>query len=218
MKARAIVLTVLVCLLGAPAWAQMSRSQFVKRWLSGYQPRAEPAPVDAAFAQRLSEAAVEQTKRKVVYDPAYFKLAYPGGDVPADRGVCTDVVIRAYRPLGIDLQVDVHEDMAARFSAYPALWGRSKPDPSIDHRRVPNLLTFFSRHGDALALSRREEDYQPGDIVAWDLGGGVTHIGVVIGKKGGSPRYLIVHNIGRGAMAEDVLFDWKIIGHFRYRR
>lgn len=186
--------------------------------LLGYRPPARSASVDAAFAQRLAEAVFEQTKQRVVYDPAYVKLGYPGGDVPAGRGVCTDVVIRAYRVLGIDLQVDVHEDMAAHFKDYPSRWGRSKPDSNIDHRRVPNLMTFFGRHGETLALSKRAQDYQPSDIVAWDLGGGVTHIGLVSGKKGAGPRYLIVHNIGRGAVAEDVLFAWKIIGHFRYRR
>lgn len=172
-----------------------------------------PARAEPAFAKAVEAAAESQTKERVVYDGRYFKLSYPGGDVPAGLGVCTDVVIRAFRKAGLDLQVAVHEDMARHFSAYPAKWGRRSPDANIDHRRVPNLMTFFSRHGASLPLTRVVSDYKPGDLVAWDLGGGVTHIGIVVGDPS-KPR--IVHNIGSGPKREDVLFDWKIIGHYRY--
>lgn len=175
-------------------------------------------PEDAVSVRILSDAAIEQTKRYTTYDPAYVKIAYPGGDIPINRGVCTDVLIRAYRNLGVDLQVDMHEDMKTAFSAYPKLWGRRKPDSNIDHRRVPNLLALFKRHGQALPLSQKASDYRPGDIVAWDLGGGVTHIGLVVDRKSkDGARCLIVHNIGQGPLLEDVLFDWKLIGHYRYK-
>ena len=152
-----------------------------------------------------------------VYDPGYVKLKYPGGDVPAGSGVCTDVIVRAYRKAGIDLQVLVHEDMKKDFGVYPKIYGRDKPDANIDHRRVPNLMVFFSRHGAALAILKRAEDYRPGDVVAWDLGGGVTHVGVVVDRKSANgSRFLIVHNIGDGPRLEDVLFDWRVIGHYRY--
>jgi uncharacterized protein YijF (DUF1287 family) len=169
------------------------------------------------FLSNLSSAAIERTQHVVRYDPAYVRLPYPGGDVPADTGVCTDEVIRAYRAVGIDLQKEVHEDMAANFSAYPRKWGRREPDPNIDHRRVPNLMVFFSRKGEVLPITDRAEDYSPGDLVTWDLGRGLTHIGMVVDKKTVfSRRYMIVHNIGAGPKLEDVLFDWKITGHYRY--
>lgn len=171
------------------------------------------------FLQKFTAAAVERTQHTVRYDPAYVRIPYPGGDVPAATGVCTDEVIRAYRTVGIDLQKEVHEDMAQNFSAYPSQrrWGRQSPDSNIDHRRVPNLMVFFSRKGESLPISNRAEDYSPGDLVAWDLGGGVTHIGIVVDKKGFfTRRNMIEHNIGAGPKIEDVLFDWKIIGHYRY--
>jgi len=171
------------------------------------------------FLHRFVAAAVERTQHKVRYDPAYVRIAYPGGDVPADTGVCTDEVIRAYRAVGIDLQKEVHEDMLANFNAYPsqARWHKQKPDSNIDHRRVPNLMVFFSRKSEALPIAERGEDYQPGDLVTWDLGQGTTHIGIVVDQKGWFSRhYKIVHNIGQGPKMEDVLFDWKIIGHYRY--
>jgi uncharacterized protein YijF (DUF1287 family) len=135
--------------------------------------------------------------------------------VPIGRGVCTDVLVRAFRKLGIDLQVDVHEDMLKDFRSYPRVYHRDKPDPNIDHRRVPNLMVFFSRRGTILPITDRAADYRPGDVVAWDLGDGVTHIGLVVDKKSGD-RFMIVHNIGRGPELEDALFGWRIIGHFRY--
>ena len=166
---------------------------------------------------RLAQAAEERTAHRVLYDPSYIEIEYPGGDIPHDKGVCTDVVIRAYRTLGIDLQVLVHEDMKANFNRYPDIWGLEKADPNIDHRRVPNLMTFFGRYGTVLPISSSPENYTPGDIVAWNLGGGVTHIGIVAQKRSkGDKRYLIVHNIGAGPKMEDVLFDWEIIGHYRF--
>jgi len=175
------------------------------------------------FIDRLVAAAVERTHHIVRYDSSYVRIPYPGGDVPADTGVCTDEVIRAYRAVEIDLQKEVHEDMAAHLSAYPSKWNHahgatnSTTDSNIDHRRVPNLMVFFSRYGQSLPLSNSAADYRPGELVTWNLGGGITHIGMVVNEK--SPqtgRNLIVHNIGQGPQMEDVLFNWKIIGHYRY--
>ncbi len=171
------------------------------------------------FYNRLSEAAIELTKQRVRYDPAYFSIPYPGGDVPADRGVCTDVVIRAYRKLDIDLQKEVHLDMKANFNLYPNNWGLKRPDTNIDHRRVPNLMKFFSRHGETLPKSLNKDDYHPGDIVCWMLPGNLTHIGIVSSRKEPqSRRYLIVHNIGGGQVLEDCLFSFDIIGHYRFKK
>ncbi len=169
------------------------------------------------FYSALADSTQTLTKQRVVYDSSYFSIPYPGGDVPADRGVCTDVVIRAYRKMGIDLQKEVHEDMKANFGLYPKNWGLTRPDRNIDHRRVPNLMVFFSRFGSTLPVTDRAEDYGPGDIVCWDLGGGVTHIGIVSGRRSGDgKRHLIIHNIGAGQVMEDCLFGYKIIGHYRY--
>jgi uncharacterized protein len=169
------------------------------------------------FSTRLAEAALSLTRQQVRYDPSYFSISYPNGDVPADRGVCTDVVIRAYRKLTIDLQKEVHEDMRSHFALYPKIWGLSRPDRNIDHRRVPNLMTFFARHGKSLPHSQSAQDYLPGDIVCWNLGGGITHIGIVSHQKSADGlRPLIIHNIGGGQVAEDMLFSFKIIGHFQY--
>ncbi len=169
------------------------------------------------FAGKLADAATTLTSQRVTYDPAYFTIPYPNGDIPADKGVCTDVVIRAYRKLGIDLQRKVHEDMAANFSLYPNTWGLKKPDTNIDHRRVPNLMVFFSRFGKVKPLSQNAADYQPGDIVCWNLGGNITHIGLVANKRSADgKRPLIVHNIGAGQVLEDCLFNFKIIGHYSY--
>jgi uncharacterized protein len=168
------------------------------------------------FHQNLADSALVLTQQKVSYDPAYRVIAYPNGDVPADKGVCTDVVIRAYRKLGIDLQKEVHEDMKLNFNVYPKNWGLSRPDKNIDHRRVPNLMTFFTRHGTVLKITDNPEDYLPGNIVCWDLGRGLTHIGIVSRKKSADgKRYLLVHNIGGGQVLEDCLFSFKIIGHYR---
>jgi uncharacterized protein YijF (DUF1287 family) len=170
------------------------------------------------FLRRLVIAATERTKHTVRYDPAYMHIPYPGGDVPADTGVCTDEVIRSYRTLGIDLQKEVHQDMLQNFSAYPRKWrwGLGKPDSNIDHRRVPNLMVFFQRKGETLPTTTRPEDYSPGDLVTYDLGGNVPHIGIVVDRKGAGGRYMIMHNIGEGPAIEDLLFQWKITGHYRY--
>ena len=176
--------------------------------------RAEPAP---GFAEELEAAAIERTRHFVIYDGSYVPIAYPMGDVAPNRGVCTDVVIRAYRTLGIDLQRLVHEDMRADFAAYPAFWGLKRPDRNIDHRRVPNLAAFFTRHGQSLAVTRDPAAYRPGDLVTWTVGGNRPHIGIVTSRRslfGGRP--LIVHNIGWGPVIEDMLFDFPITGHYRY--
>lgn len=173
----------------------------------------------STFQQKLSDAAIELTKQQVVYDPAYFTIPYPNGDVPANKGVCTDVVIRAYRKLNIDLQKEVHQDMAAHFKLYPKTWGLKTTDKNIDHRRVPNLMVFFSRFGKVKATTKNAEDYLPGDIVCWNLGGNITHIGIVVNKKSAdAKRFLIVHNIGRGQELSDCLFEYKIIGHYSYEK
>ena len=171
------------------------------------------------FTHRLVGAALDRLNHTVRYDSAYVSISYPGGDVPADTGVCTDEIIRIYRVLGIDLQKEVHEDMVNNLSAYPHKWKwlTTHTDTNIDHRRVPNLMVFFSRHGESLAVSLRANDYAPGDLVTWELSNGAPHIGILVDTKSAlTGRYLIVHNIGQGPKMEDVLFDWKITGHYRY--
>ena len=183
------------------------------------QTRPGEARAKQEFLKKLVAAAGERTHHVVRYDPAYVRIPYPGGDVPADTGVCTDEVIRSYRAVGIDLQKEIHEDMEQNFSAYPRHWRwlSGHPDKNIDHRRVPNLMVFFSRKGETLAITQRAEDYEPGDLVTWDLGGGVPHIGIVVDQKSAtSGRFLIEHNIGQGPKMEDILFNWKITGHYRY--
>ena len=167
----------------------------------------------------LSDYALELTEQRVTYDPSYFSIKYPNGDVPSDKGVCTDVIIRAYRKLDIDLQKEVHEDMKSNFGAYPKNWGLTTTDKNIDHRRVPNLMTFFERHGETKPNSRITTDYLPGDVVCWSLDHGLTHIGIVVDKKSKDrKRNLIVHNIGAGQVVEDMLFDFKVIGNYRYKQ
>ena len=170
------------------------------------------------FLRRLVSAAIERTTHTVRYDSAYVRISYPGGDVPSGTGVCTDEIIRSYRAVGVDLQKEVHEDMAQNFSAYPRKWRqvRAQPDSNIDHRRVPNLMVFFQRNGESLSITSLPQDYSPGDLVTYDLGGNVPHIGIVVDRKGNSGRYMIVHNIGQGPRMEDVLFNWRITGHYRY--
>ena len=169
------------------------------------------------FFDTFADSALILTKQIVEYDPGYFTIEYPNGDIPNDKGVCTDVVIRAYRKLGIDLQKEIHEDMEADFEEYPQIWGLSKPDKNIDHRRVPNMMTFFERHGLTKKISRNPDDYLPGDIICWDLGGGISHIGIVSNiKSDDGKRYLIVHNIGGGQLLADCLFDFTIIGHYQF--
>ena len=168
---------------------------------------------------KLSSSALTLTKQKVTYDPAYFSIPYPNGDIPEGKGVCTDVIIRAYRLIGIDLQKEVHEDMKSNFDKYPKIWGLKSTDKNIDHRRVPNLMRFFERKGTVKTKSKNPKDYISGDIVCWNLSGGITHIGIVVDKKSNDNiRNLIVHNIGAGQVLEDCLFDYKIIGHYRYAK
>lgn len=175
--------------------------------------------LEQQFEQQLVSAAIERTRHQVTYDGTYRAIAYPGGDVPANIGVCSDVVVRSYRSLGVDLQQLVHEDMKLNFDDYPSqrMWGLSKPDTNIDHRRVPNLQAFFSRHGEVFPISDEYSDYKPGDIVTWMLPGNLPHIGIVTDQtlpKTGEP--LIVHNIGHGPQLEDMLFDFEITGHYRF--
>jgi uncharacterized protein YijF (DUF1287 family) len=167
--------------------------------------------------EQAIRAAMEQTEYTHRYDPSYIRIDYPGGDVPLDRGVCSDVIVRAFRKVGVDLQKEVHEDMTLNFSAYSKKWGAKRPDSNIDHRRVQNLMTYFDRKGKSLPITDKRADYLPGDVVAWDLGGGLLHIGMVSNARSWLVgNYEIVHNIGAGARLEDVLFSWKIIGHYRY--
>lgn len=186
----------------------------------GLPPSATESPLSQNASPQLKPliaSAIEQTRITTGYDPAYVSLAYPGGDVPQETGVCSDVIVRAFRKTGIDLQKEVHEDMRAAWSAYPKRWGNARPDSNIDHRRAPNLMIFFERQGKALPVTTTRDDYLPGDMVAWDLGGGVPHIGIVSNLATEAPKhFLIIHNIGAGTRAEDVLFNWKITGHYRY--
>jgi hypothetical protein len=187
---RYFLLALLLCV--APAWA---------------------ADIDP---QRLVTDARSQVGVTLGYDPVYRRLDYPGGDVPLSTGVCTDVLIRALREQGLDLQKSVHEDMRANFSAYPKNWGLKRTDRNIDHRRVPNLMTWFKRQGMALKVSDKPADYRAGDIVTWDLGRGLSHIGLVSDRASPAGVPLILHNIGRGAQEEDILFGFVITGHYRF--
>jgi uncharacterized protein len=180
----------------------------------------ETRPLPANSSPQLPlimTGAAEQVGKTLSYDPSYQSIDYPNGDVPLETGVCTDVIIRAFRKASVDLQKSVHEDMAKNFAAYPTKWGLSQTDANIDHRRVPNLQTYFSRQGKALPIKSNSNNFLPGDVVTWDLGNGTDHVGIVVNVwYKPSKRYLIVHNIGSGARMEDVLFAWKITGHYRY--
>jgi len=175
-----------------------------------------PSVTQSAGANPLADAAKDRLSISVRYDPAYVRLDYPGGDVPKNTGVCSDVIIRSLRAAyAIDLQKNVHEDMKADFSAYPKIWGLTRPDKNIDHRRVPNLETYFTRAGQSVPITTQAEDYRPGDIVSWRLGGRLPHIGIVSAKKSRAGTPLIIHNIGAGVAEDDILFASKITGHFR---
>ncbi len=181
--------------------------------------RASPLISKQQFTLQLVAAAVERANHVVRYVPDYVRIDYPNGDVPADTGVCADEIIRAYRGVGVDLQKEVHEDMAAHFSAYPRKWGMTHTDTNIDHRRVPNLMVFFERNGEALPITKNAKDYLPGDIVTWDLGGNVPHVGIVVDRHSFlSSTNLVLHNVGEGPKIEDVLFRWQVTGHYRYSR
>lgn len=166
--------------------------------------------------QQLVRDARGQIGVTMSYDPAYRKIAFPMGDVPLSTGVCTDVVIRALRGQGVDLQALVNKDMKAAWAAYPKIWGLQKPDGNIDHRRVPNLEVFFRRHGQSLSLSDKTT-FKAGDIVTWRLPqSNLPHIGIVSDKRAADGTPLIIHNIGRGTREENVLFAYPLKGHFRY--
>jgi uncharacterized protein YijF (DUF1287 family) len=166
-------------------------------------------------ASALAAKAREQIGVTTSYDSAYKKMVYPGGDVSPETGVCSDVVVRAFRKLGIDLQKNVHEDMEKAFADYPHKWGLKRPDSNIDHRRVPNLMMYFERQGWAVNSGNKATDFKSGDVVAWDLDGGVTHIGLVSDRHTSKATPLVIHNIGAGTKEEDVLFRFKVIGHYR---
>jgi uncharacterized protein YijF (DUF1287 family) len=171
------------------------------------------------FEEKLAVAAISIVDPTINYDPSYFSIKYPNGDIPKNKGVCTDVIIRAYRKLGIDLQKEVHEDMSANFAHYPNLkkWGMTKTDTNIDHRRVPNLEVFFERKGIKLFVSENAADYKTGEIVTWMINDKLPHIGIVTNKKSDDgERNLIVHNVGNGQALQDCLFSYKIVGHFKY--
>jgi hypothetical protein len=172
-----------------------------------------------SFEKKLSNAAISIIDATIEYDPSYFSIKYPNGDVPKNKGVCTDVIIRAYRKLDIDLQKEVHEDMLKNFSLYPNIkkWGLNKTDSNIDHRRVPNLEVFFTRKGQKLLITENPNDYKTGELVTWIIGNKFPHIGIVTNKiSSDGKRPMIVHNVGGGQVLEDCLFDWKIVGHFKY--
>jgi uncharacterized protein len=205
MRTVAAALVTAVGLAGLALATEAAWAQPASRW-----------PADGV--PRLIAAAVAQTERPVRYDGAYRRIAYPMGDVPADVGVCTDVIVRAYRAVGVDLQQRVHEDMRAAFAAYPKAWGLSRPDANIDHRRVPNLQTYFARRGVRRPRSTDPAGFAPGDVVTWMLPGNLPHTGLVIDRRSSDGRRpLIVHNIGRGPEIEDMLFAFPITGHYRYR-
>jgi uncharacterized protein len=210
-------LLVLLCVLAASGCE--SRRQLIS---SGpavpVNPTVKPLP-DTASPQlkQMLEGAIVQAGVTTGYDPSYVALDYPNGDVPENTGVCSDVVVRAFRKAGLDLQKEVYEDRKAAPSEYPTKWGVNSPDRNIDHRRVLNLMTYFTRQQKSLPLSRSATDYQPGDVVAWELSNGIDHIGIVTNLLSESgDRYLIVHNIGAGTRIEDVLFAWTIKGHYRF--
>ncbi|WP_430399308.1 DUF1287 domain-containing protein [Flavobacterium sp.] len=189
--------------------------------ITGTEQRIKPIENPIDFYQKLSNAAISIIDPEIVYTPAYVAIKYPNGDVPPKTGVCTDVIIRAYRKLDIDLQKEVHEDMKANFSKYHNLkkWGLKTTDKNIDHRRVPNLEVFFERKGEKLPITDNPNDYKTGEIVSWMINGKLPHIGIITHLKSkDSKRPMIVHNIGSGQVLEDCLLNWKIVGHFKYKK
>jgi len=197
---RIIIISLLLLISPSLCWAQApSQAQVLER------------------SQNIVSAARARTLVDIRYDPKYVTLEYPGGDVSSDTGVCTDVIIRTYRnALGYDFQKAVHEDMQTSFGNYPQIWGLKRPDKNIDHRRVPNLEAFLERQGAAVPITDNPEDYKPGDIVSWRLGGVLAHIGIVSDKKTRLGTPLIIHNIGQGPVEDDLLFNTDIEGHYRF--
>ena len=214
---------IIVIALGAGFWFGRP---LVLPYLNGTQADASLEQADLlisslksskGFGQGLAAAALDCSLTSVTYDPAYYKIGYPNGDVPANKGVAADVIVRSYRKMDIDLQVLVHEDMAENFRGYPGLWGASAPDTNIDHRRVANLQRFFERKGETVSQSRNAGDYLPGDIVVWELGNAEKHIGIIVPGPGDRPgEAWVVHNMGAGVKWENILFDYKILSHFRF--
>lgn len=193
------------------------KSEKIAENISESKPTTQLIENPTDFYEKLSNAAISIINPDVVYTPSYVSIKYPNGDVPAKTGVCTDVVIRAYRKLGIDLQKEVHEDMKTNFSKYPKTWGLKTTDKNIDHRRVPNLEVFFARKGKTLSITKNTSDYKTGDIVTWLLAGdAIPHIGIVTHIKSNNGNPMIVHNVGSGQVLEDCLLSWKIVGHYKY--
>jgi len=210
-----ILITASACSSGAPI-APTPTARAVNTITPTRAP-TERARGATTLGERIALAAEDQVGVTTIYDPQYVRLAYPNGDVPPERGVCTDVIVRAFRAIGVDLQVRVNEDMRKNFSVYPKDWGLTAPDPNIDHRRVQNLTTYFERMGKRVRAIDADEDFKPGDIVAWQLSGWMQHIGIVaLDRVPGTNRHYIVHNIGAGTRKEDVLRSYTIIGHYRW--
>ena len=218
MKFQAAIALTLGCLLITTGCSQRQAAR-TNRPLRPPEQQTEVhalAPNSSPALKWVIDGATEQVGKTTGYDPSYQQIAYPNGDVPIETGVCSDVIVRAFRKANIDLQKNVHEDMQANFSAYPTRWGLKGPDSNIDHRRVANLMTYFSRQTKSLSTTDGES-FLPGDVVTWDLGFGTDHIGIMVNVwYKPSQRYLIVHNIGAGTRMEDVLFAWTITGHYRY--
>lgn len=220
---RIVLAIIAICLVAAAAEA-IPRHYWAVGWQLATSPfAAPPAPVEkpfleaSAWSKKLVGSAERQIGETVTYDPAYANLAFPGGDIPRVRGVCTDVVIRAMRDAhGVDLQLLVNSDMKSAFDSYPKKWGLRQPDSNIDHRRVPNLQHYFQRIGAEQQISRDARHYRPGDIVTWKLPGNLDHIGIVTDRPNrDSTRPLVVHNIGAGTRLQDMLFSYEITGHYR---
>ena len=217
MRFRQATIFIVLALLVGGVGRYCSSAAETKRPGSAKAPAAAPAGKSTSKARLVAAGAMAQVGKTTKYNPSYVKLDYPGGDLPLERGVCTDVVIRALRKVDVDLQSLIHEDMKASFDSYPKLWGLSRPDRNIDHRRAQNIATFMRRKGKTRPITKRAADYLPGDIVIWRLPKGSFHCGVVSTTRvPWTKRYKLVHNIGAGAQLEDVLFDYKITSHFRY--
>jgi uncharacterized protein YijF (DUF1287 family) len=213
---------IIVIALGAGFWFGRPLIPFLKATQAGASMEQADLLISSlksskGFGQGLAAAALDCSLTSVTYDPAYYKIGYPNGDVPANKGVAADVIVRSYRKMDMDLQVLVHEDMAENFRGYPGLWGASAPDTNIDHRRVANLQRFFERKGETISQSRNTADYLPGDIIVWELGNAEKHIGIIVPSPGDRPgEAWVVHNMGAGVKWENILFDYKILSHFRF--
>lgn len=191
------------------------RAQWVEQFVRHYQSNLAPRKLTAESCDRILSRARAMTESPIRYDAAYVEIPFPEGDVAPDTGVCADVIVRGFREVGIDLQKRVNDEMKSDFGSSPQIWGLSAPDTNIDHRRVPNLMWYFNREWSRRPLSEDGQDYRLCDVVAWDLGGGVTHIGIVSGKNAdGEP--LLIHHLAHKPREEAALRHWRIIGHFAY--